>query len=613
MNRRRVPARVVRLAALALLVAGIVGAWAVPAWAHATLLSTEPTAGGIYASSPSAITLRFNESVEVSLGGVKVYAAADRKQVVTGKPEHPNGEGAYVTVDLPRLGDGTYVVTWRVISADSHPVEGAFTFQVGTSATVKNPQGLATTLLETAKGSRTVGVVYGIERAVLYASLALLVGGTAFVAFLWPAGRGRRRAAWLVLGGWLAAVVATVAGIMLEGVYGAGYSLSKVFDPTVFGDVVDTRFGHVSLVRLGLLACALPLLWAVFGRPGAATRPLPRWWVAPAALVAVGLCATPGLAGHASTGIQTGAAIPADALHVLAMALWVGGLVMLVTALLPRTDAYELRDVLPRWSTMALGCVVVLLATGVYQSWRIEGSISALKNTDSGRLLLVKVGVFAVLVVVASFARDVVNRRYRAYDDDEDEHELELAAAVPVAVGVLSSDLGPDPEADRARFAALDPDEPDDDGRTEAGELRRLRRTVLVEVLLMVVVLGITAALVNAAPGRTVSTQPVYMTLKSDKMWFDVVVTPGAAGKNDVHVTGLPTGGGLTQIQEIQVQLTQPGRDLPPFDVPVQKLGTNHFYAPLYDIPYPGTWTMTIRAQLSAIDEIVATGNFSLR
>jgi len=110
-----------------------------------------------------------------------------------------------------------------------------------------------------------------------------------------------------------------------------------------------------------------------------------------------------------------------------------------------------------------------------------------------------------------------------------------------------------------------------------------------------------------------VSTQPVYMTLKSDKMWFDVVVTPGAAGKNDVHVTGLPTGGGLTQIQEIQVQLTQPGRDLPPFDVPVQKLGTNHFYAPLYDIPYPGTWTMTIRAQLSAIDEVVATGNFSLR
>lgn len=600
-----------RLAALLLLALAIVGATALPAFAHATLLSTEPNAGGVYASSPSAVTLRFNESVEVSLGGVKVFGARDRKQVVTGQPEHPRGDGAFVTVDLPHLGNGTYVVTWRVISADSHPVEGAFTFQVGNQATVKNAQGLATTLLETSKGSRTVGVVYGIERAVLYAALALLVGGLAFVAFLWPTGRGNRRAAWIVLGGWLAAVVATVAGIMLEGVYGAGYSLTKVFDPTVFGDVIHTRFGHVSLARLGLLLCALPLLWVVFGRPGSARRPLPGWWIVSAALVAVGLCATPGLGGHSSTGIQTGAAIPADALHVLAMCLWLGGLAMLVAVVLPRRDTLELREVLPRWSSVGLGCVVTLVVTGTYQAWRIEGSIGALKNTDSGRLLLVKVGVFAVLVVVAAFARDVVNRRYREYPEDE-EAILE-EAAVPVAVGVLASDMGPDPDAWRSTVALLDPDEPDEDGRTEAGEQRRLRRTVLVEVLLMTLILGITAVLVNAAPGRAVSTQPVFMTLKTDEMWFDVTITPGNAGRNDVHVTGLPTGGGLTQVKTIQVQLTQAGRDLPPFDVPMQQLGTNHFYAPLFDIPYPGTWQMTIRAQVSATDEIVATGSFSLR
>jgi len=599
-----------RLLALLALVGAIVAGTALPASAHATLLSTEPTAGGTYAASPSAITLRFSESVEVSLGGVKVFGAKDRKQVVTGKSEHPNGDGSFVTVDLPDLGDGTYVVTWRVISADSHPVEGAFTFQVGNRATVKNAQGIATTLLETSKGSRTVGVVYGIERAVLYAALALLVGGLAFVAFLWPAGRGNRRAAWLVLGGWLGSLVATVAGIMLEGVYGAGYSLSKVFDPTVFGDVIDTRFGHVSLVRLGLLLCALPLLWVVFGRPGSARRPLPKWWIVPTTLVAVGLCATPGLAGHASTGIQTGAAIPADALHVLAMCLWLGGLLMLVAAVLPRRDTLEMREVLPRWSSVALGCVVVLVVTGVYQAWRIEGSIGALKDTDSGRLLLVKVGVFAVLVVVAAFARDVVNRRYREYADDDPMPE---EAAVPVAVGVFASDMGPDPDARRAATALIDPDEPDEDGRTEAGEQRHLRRTVLVEVLLMVLVLGITAALVNAAPGRAVSTQPVFLTLKTDEMWFDVTIAPGNAGPNDVHVTGLPTGGGLTQIKNITVQLTQPGRDLPPFDVPMQQLGTNHYYAPLFDIPYPGTWQMTIRAQLNATDEIVATGRFSLR
>jgi copper transport protein len=600
-----------RLAALCLLAFAIVAATALPASAHASLLSTEPSPSGVYATSPSAITLRFSEPVEVSLGGVKVFEAKTEQRVNNGPPEHPDGEGSFVTSDLPKLKNGTYVVTWRVVSADSHPVEGAFTFQVGSHATVNNAQGIATTLLETSKGDRAVGIVYGFQRAILYAALALLIGGAAFVAFLWPRGRADRRAAWLVLGGWLGAVIATVAGIALEGVYGAGLPLSKLFDPSLFSDVLDTRYGHVALVRLGLLACALPLLWFVFGRKGAANRPLPPWWIVPGALVAIGLALTPGLAGHASTGIQTKVAIPLDALHVLGMAVWLGGLAVLVVALLPRRDTVEMRAVLPRWSTTALGCVLVLIATGIYQSWRLVGSINALRDTDSGRLLIAKVAVFAVLVVVASFARDVVNRRYREYEDDfEDLDDLELE--VPVAVGVMASDLGPDPDAP-PRPPAPEPDDPDEDGRTEAGEQRRLRRTVWIEVLLMVVVLGITAALVNAAPARTQSTQPVFMTLKSDEMWFDVTIAPGSAGANDIHLTALPTGGGLTQVQQIQVQLTQPGRDLPPFEVPMQKLGTNHFYAPQFDIPYPGTWEMTIRAQLSEVDETVATGRFSLR
>ena len=129
----------------------------------------------------------------------------------------------------------------------------------------------------------------------------------------------------------------------------------------------------------------------------------------------------------------------------------------------------------------------------------------------------------------------------------------------------------------------------------------------------MVAILGVTAALVNAAPGRAVSAQPVFMTLKTNELWFDVTIAPGAAGRNDVHITALPTGGGLTQVKQIQVQLTQPGRDLPPFEVPMQQLGTNHYYAPQFDIPYPGEWQITIRAQVSATDESVATGRFTLR
>ena len=569
-----------RLVALGALVSALVAWWALPASAHASLLGSEPTPGGVYESSPSAVTLRFSEPVEVSLGGVRVFEAKTQDRVDTGRPEHPDGDGSYVTVDVPPLDDGTYVVTWRVVSADSHPIEGAFTFQVGPTASVRDARGLATSLLVSSKGSRAVGVVYGIQRAASWAALALLIGGLAFVVFVWPRGRGSRRAAWLVLGGWLGAVVATVAGIALEGAYGGGLPFGKVFDPTVFGDVIDTRYGRVALARLALLVCALPLLWFVFGRRQAATRPLPGWWLLPAALVAIGLALTPGLAGHPSSGIQTGLAIPMDALHVLAMALWLGGLAVLVVAVLPRRVTDELRAVLPRWSNLALACVVVLVVTGTYQAWRGIGSLGALRDTDAGRLLIVKLLVFVVLVAVAAVARDLVRRNYRTGDDELDDDEL-------------------------------DDDELDEE--VEAAEPRRLRRSVLAEVLLMVVILGVTAALVNAAPGRTFSDQPVFMTLKSDELWFDVTVAPGSAGRNDVHVTALPTGGGLTQVKEIQVQLTQPGRDLPPFEVPMDQLGTNHYYAPLFEIPYPGTWQMTIRARVSDVDEAVATGRFTLR
>src|SRR3954469_7793954 len=94
----------------------------------------------------------------------------------------------------------------------------------------------------------------------------------------------------------------------------------------------------------------------------------------------------PGAGGHAGTGIQTGLAIPADLVHVAAMACWLGGLMVLCVAVLPKGDADELRTVLPRYSALALGAIVALIVSGGYQAWRQVGSIDALKSTDYGRL-----------------------------------------------------------------------------------------------------------------------------------------------------------------------------------------------------------------------------------
>lgn len=605
-----------RLVALAALVVALVVVAAAPASAHATLLTTQPQNGGVYDKSPAEVKLRFNEPVEVALGGIRVYSS-DRERVVTGSPEHPNGSQSEVSVSLPKLSNGTYVVTWRVISADSHPVEGAYTFQVGPRATLtkKNAQGVANSLLSTTGGSTTVGVVYGIDRATLFGGLALLIGAPVFLVAVWPRGRTDRRAERVVWTGWVTVAVTTVLGIALEGIYASGLPLSKLFDPTVFRDVLDTRYGKVALVRLVLLALAFPLLRVLLRRHGhEPARPLRAWWMGAAGLVGAGLAMTPGIAGHADTGIQTGLAIPADLVHVAAMACWLGGLVVLCIAVLPRADADELRVVLPRYSALALGAVVALIVSGGYQAWRQVGSIDALKNTDYGRLLIAKLVVFAALVVAAAFSREIVNRRFRwpPPDDEVPADEVPVELKVPVAAAVSASSGGTGVGSGPEPPGGDDGDEWDEEF-TDEEEVHRLRRSVAIEVVIAAVILAITALLVNAAPARTVETQPVALTLKSRQVWVYVDIAPGIAGPNDMHFTALPTGGGPATVTDMTVQLTRPGEDLPPFTVPLQKLGAGHYYAPLYNIPYPGTWQMTIRVQLGATDEAVLVSKFSVR
>jgi copper transport protein len=621
-----------RVLAFAALVVTIVVVMAGPASAHATLLTTQPQSGGIYEKPPPAVSLRFNEPVEVSLGGIRVFTG-NQQRVVTGAPKHPGGNGNEVSVSLPDLRNGTYVVTWRVISADSHPVEGAYTFQVGPKATLnkKTAQGVAASLLSRTGGSTSVGVVYGIDRTALFASLALLIGGIVFLVGVWPAGRDNRRAGRIVWAGWIGAVITSVLGFALEGVYAAGLPLTKLFDPTVLRDVLDTRYGKVAVARLVLLALAYPLVRMVVSRRPAVEHPLPKWGIVGAALVGTGLAFTPGLAGHASTGIQTGLAIPADAVHVAAMACWLGGLVILALAVLPRSDVDELRAVLPRYSALALGAIVALIVTGGYQAWRQVGSIEALKSTDYGRILIVKLLAFTALIVAAAFSREVVNRRFRAFAPDDEDLD-DVADSVPVAVAAAvgagagavprgAAPAGAVPASGQGGGGADDDgddgdDEWDDDewdAEDDAAEVRRLRRSVWAEVVIAAVILAVTALLVNAAPARSVQTQPVALTLKSPKLWVFVDIAPGIAGPNDIHVTSLPTGGGLTTIENMQVQLVKPGADLPPFTVPLRKLGNGHYYAPLYDIPYPGAWQIIVRTQVSATDELVLQGRFSLR
>ncbi len=179
--------------------------------AHAELLSTEPASGEHLATAPDQVVLHFSEAVNLGDDLVKVLDSSG-DEVDAGDPVHVDGERSSVALPLPPLDDGPYVVSWRVISSDGHPVGGAFTFRVGdaSAAAPGDDQALIDDVLGGgSQGDTVLGVVYGIARFAAFAGIVVLVGGLAFVAWLWPAGRDDRRARRIGAVAWWTALVAT--------------------------------------------------------------------------------------------------------------------------------------------------------------------------------------------------------------------------------------------------------------------------------------------------------------------------------------------------------------------------------------------------------------------
>ncbi len=607
-----------RVLAVAVLAFVIVGVWAVPAFAHAVLEGTSPGAGATVAHSPKAITLTFGEPVEATLGAIRVFdSRAERVDV--GAPEHPGGKGSEVSVSTPTLADGTYVVTWRVISADSHPVRGAFTFTVGTSATTtKQAQGLAARLLTDEGGSAAVGVLFAIAWFGAFAGLAVLLGAAAFLAYVWRTGRADRRARRILWIAWASALGFTLAGFALQGPYAAALGPVKALDPKLWADVWHTRFGHVYLGRVVLLLLALPLIRLLLPRRGPVIEhPLPRWWPYVAGVLGLALAATPGLAGHASQGPLVPLAMPADTLHIAGVGIWLGGLVVLFAALMPRVDEATLRDVVPRYSKYALVAMGVIVVTGVFQAFRQVDRLGALLDTDYGRLLLIKIVVFLGLMVVAAMSRDIVNRRWRIPED---------LLVTPVPVGALATSGPAAPGGGFGGGGAVgtlavggggedgrDGDEDDDEEYPEGYVLdeptaeRRLRRSLLLEVLISIVILAVTALLVNSAPARGLDTGPYIGTLNAKQVSFNVTIDPASRGANVMHLYTLTPSGAVSDPVDVTAEMSQSANNIAPIKVNLIRLGPGHYTSSGFTVPFAGDWQLTVKAVVNQVDEASAT------
>lgn len=568
---------------LVLALAGmIVGAGT--ASAHAVLLSTTPANGQVLATSPTVVSMRFSESVDLGLAQVRLIGpdGTDVAGLPAAAPAPSENRVVQLTIPDP-LSNGTYVVAWRVISADTHPVQGAFTFSVGQPSSTAPP-------VASSGGDGAVNVLYDVSRWTAYLGLAVLAGSAFFVAFCWPAGVRRRAVHRLFWGGFTVLAGSTLLALLLYGPYADGRSLAAIADPSVLGLSLVSRFGLILLARIVLLAAiATAAVWFLRRSDVDDPGPRTRCWRAGAVLGASALLAvTWSLATHSASDSEGVLALPADMVHLVSMSVWIGGLVALVV-LLRSGDVSAMRAAVPRFSRTAGICVALLVVTGVYQAWRQVGTPSALFGTTYGVLLTGKLGAVIVLVGFGALARRWTRRHYGF-------------AVVSVS------------DKRRAKRGPGD------------AEIRRFRRMVAAEAVLATALLGLTTVLVGTEPARAqvasqaanlaaaavpANTGPPVVTVPFDagggltgRGQVSVEFTPATVGVNQVHLQVLDLSGNPWVVPEVRSSFSLPSRSLGPIPVPLLPAGGDgHYTSGNLTLPFAGQWVYALTIRTSDVDE----------
>ncbi|MEU8652809.1 copper resistance protein CopC [Streptomyces sp. NPDC048737] len=619
--------------------------------AHAALRDADPADGSVLTTAPRSITLTFTESVGLIDDTFRVFDPRNGR-VETGEAQHADGRSDTARVTLPaRLGTGTFTVTWRVVSEDSHPIAGAFTFSIG--APSPTPAAVPGGPVE---DPATAGL-HKLGRWLAYGAAALLIGTAAFVALCRPPDVRPLRG--LLVAGWWTFTASTVLLLLLRAPYETGAGPAQALDPSGLTRTLSGRPGLALAARLLLLAAAAVLL-----RRRGRERPT-RATLATGLVLAVGLGLTWAAAEHASAGIQVPAAMTSSVLHLLAMAVWLGGLTALLTLLRHGTLPAA---VAARFSRLAATSVTVLAVTGVYQAWRGLGTLDALTDTTYGRTLLAKLGAVGLLLLAGAWSRQWTGRLVRTEaararvreaetpDVEESETkggttemakvketvaaktvaaktEAKAATKVAAAVGAPATEEGVSGRTP-AQAPAPPDGPPSGDGtpiapaRTPAEDARRraLRRSVLAEVAVSVVVLGLTTVLTGTLPGRaeaeaatsgqsiglpvaSVTTVPFDMSgpdAPGARGSVQITLDPGRVGENSVQAVVYGPDGGFATVPELRMSFSLPGQDIGPLDAKLTDRG-GYWAADAVNLPLPGTWEMSVTVRASEIDQVTET------
>ena len=389
------------------LIAAVAGSLVLPAtaFAHAALLRTVPQASGTVNVAPRQVELTYSEAVEPRFATVSVTDARGTQET-SGSPRRSPSNPDTLLIPLRAISEGWYLVYWRAISVDGHPVRGAFTFAVGPNPGPA-PQFVIPSISETAATPRLL-----VARWIVFLSAMVAIGLAALrLVIVRPVVR-------LVGGASLRPVtvafaVSSALALISVPVYlllaTADFALRSVFSVGAL----------VPLVRVSAFGRGYFDFWIVFAlfvtaasiairidRPEREARSLAELLAGiGAVLAAAATLLIPGAAGHAAQTAPRGWSLAFDWLHLAGGSIWVGGLVGLLVlwrSLDADRRAAGLLVAVPRFSNVAFVSVFTLVVSGTLASFLHIPTLASLWQTSYGQALLVKIGLLTAAVVLAA-------------------------------------------------------------------------------------------------------------------------------------------------------------------------------------------------------------------
>lgn len=575
---------------------------------HAQYSHSNPAANERLPSGqpPLLVEIWFTEQVEPEFSSIQVYDQQRQRVDNNDSRVVPQDPYALMVSLHPHLPDGAYTVVFSNVSTeDGHHVQSNFSFVVGSGPLPGNTNAL----LNSATAFDENFTVWSIVlRWVNYLGMAALVGGAAFLLFVWrPAMRRARktltaeslrkaiprleqRVSSLLLGSILLLLCGWVAFLLYQASIDSGLVVWSVFgSPTLHVTLLQSRFGLIWLVRLGLLMGAM-LCWLCWfrcrkARSSRTKRAIwPLWLLL---LLGAAIMLTTVLNSHAAASKEAWLLVPADEIHLLSTGFWVGGLLTLVSGiaalwpvLLPGTGERTrlLAILLPRFSRIALGSVGLLALTGSLQAVVQLGSLNSLFTTPYGQALCIKIALFVLLLCLGAYSLRRVSPRMKGFAGNQDE----VKGANSLAAGALQ---------------------------------RAFRRTIRVEAGVMALLLLVVGALTSLSPppppGAVPSSGHAFVQQgQASSIRYTLVINPGTVGINTIAVDlHEQNGQAIIRADAVLVRLTMLDMQMGVQEVSLQPVsGTPGRYSSATSaLSMAGHWKIILLVRRAGYDDASVT------